>query len=54
MGIYDRDYIRQGPPRRSAISGGIGGMAMWSVTTWLIITCVAVFVIDHVGLGQAA
>lgn len=40
MGIYDRDYYRE--PQRS----GIGRIRMWSVTTWLIIVCVAVFVID--------
>ena len=48
MGIYDRDYLRderaaRGPMQRA---GGIAGWRMWSVTTWLIVICVAVFVID--------
>ena len=59
MGIYDRDYFQQG--RGNA--GAFGGMPQWSVTTWLIIINVAVFVInllvlqtvvdaDNVILGQ--
>lgn len=44
MGIADRDYYRDdyGPPRRT----GIGGLAAWNVTTWIIALNVAVFVID--------
>ncbi len=38
MGIYDRDYYRSPPPRGFH-------MGMWSVTTWLIILNVAVFLI---------
>ncbi|MBC23258.1 MAG: hypothetical protein CMJ32_05005 [Phycisphaerae bacterium] len=44
MGIYDREYYKQQPgrptmmPRRS----GVG----WSVNTWLIVLCCAVFVIN--------
>ncbi len=55
MGIADRDYIRQ-PQRRGrggSIGGGGGGRSSvigrpggFSVTTWLIIINVAVFVID--------
>jgi len=41
MGIYDRDYYRE-PPRGNAFSN----IAGWSVTTWLIIVNVAVFVVD--------
>jgi membrane associated rhomboid family serine protease len=40
MGIYDRDYIRTRP------RGGVGRLPMWSVTTWLIILNVAVFIAD--------
>jgi hypothetical protein len=42
MGIQDRNYYRSDtrtPPRHSALPG-------WSVTTWIIAVCVAVFVID--------
>jgi membrane associated rhomboid family serine protease len=42
MGIHDRNYYRSDtrtPPRHSALPG-------WSVTTWIIAVCVAVFVID--------
>ncbi len=47
MGIYDRDYIRQQPrPTGGATFRGLAGLRMWSVTTWLIVICVAVFVID--------
>lgn len=45
MGIYDRDYIR----RRSDAPRGaspLAGLRMWSVTTWLIVICVAVYVVD--------
>ncbi len=46
MGIADRDYAR--PGRRGSASGGSGlpRLARLSVTTWLIIINVAVFVID--------
>jgi membrane associated rhomboid family serine protease len=49
MGIYDRDYYRQ-PPRR----GGFASFSMWSVTTWLIVINVAVFIIDSILRQQAA
>ena len=41
MGIYDRDYYRDAPPR-----GGFGYFNAWSVTTWLIVANVAVFFLD--------
>ena len=54
MGIYDRDYARAqrpgGPPRgiRPAVGGGWIQGKPWSrtVNAWLILVCVAVFVID--------
>jgi membrane associated rhomboid family serine protease len=47
MGIYDRDYIRREPPTRPMYArGGVAAMRMWSANTWLILICVAVFVID--------
>ena len=41
MGIYDRDYYREAPPR-----GGFGYFVAMSVTTWLIVINVAVFFVD--------
>src|SRR2546430_2035910 len=41
MGIYDRDYYRNPAPR-----GGFGTFSTWSVTTWLIIINIVVFVAD--------
>jgi membrane associated rhomboid family serine protease len=41
MGIYDRDYYRDSPPR-----GGFGMFSILSVNGWLIILNVAVFLID--------
>jgi len=46
VGIYDRDYYRNQP------RGGFGVFAMWSVTTWLIVLNVVVFVAD--GVAQRA
>jgi rhomboid family protein len=47
MGIYDRDYIRREPPRPGAYGGvSLRGMRMWSATTWIIVICVLVFVVD--------
>lgn len=56
MGIHDRDYYQdaQGPARHmtghAGRGGGGGGLMgtprLWSVNTWLIVICVAVFVID--------
>lgn len=45
MGIYDRDYLRE-PPGYQA-----GRLSGWSVTTWLIVSNVAIFLIDRVLLG---
>ena len=47
MGIYDRDYIRA-----NSSSGDFGRLRMVSVTTWLIIINVAVFLIDNLLLRQ--
>jgi membrane associated rhomboid family serine protease len=41
LGLYDRDYYRE-PPRR-----GIGAFRTPSVTTWLIVINIAVFLLDH-------
>ncbi|MBG81259.1 MAG: hypothetical protein CMJ39_11210 [Phycisphaerae bacterium] len=50
MGIYDRDYSRANPPMGGMRFGSrevLGrGRRGFSVTAWLIIACVAVFVID--------
>ena len=48
MGIYDRDYYRQSLPR-----GGFGTFSAWSVTTWLIVLNVGIFLLDGV-LRRAA
>jgi membrane associated rhomboid family serine protease len=47
MGIYDRDYYRDAPPR-----GGFGMFSIGSVTAWLIIVNVAVFLIDGLIYNQ--
>ncbi len=41
MGLADRDYLRDAERSSSRVSG-----PGWSVTTWLIVICVAVFVLD--------
>jgi membrane associated rhomboid family serine protease len=52
MGIYDRDYIRKDEPRRGGfgVGGaprmGMSGLSRWSVNTWIIVACIAVFVVD--------
>src|SRR5882724_775876 len=47
MGIYDRDYTKADyAPRRS--TPAFGGMRMWSVTTWLIVINVAVFILNNI------
>lgn len=54
MGLADRDYLRaprDGGRGRSGAQAGwssLGGPRAWSVTTWLIVVCVAVFVGDRV------
>jgi membrane associated rhomboid family serine protease len=45
MGLSDRDYIRR--PETSGLAGGLGALRGVSVTTALIVLCVAVFVIDQ-------
>jgi membrane associated rhomboid family serine protease len=42
MGIYDRDYYRDRGPRY-----GLGSLRVGTVTTWLIILNVAVFLLDN-------
>jgi membrane associated rhomboid family serine protease len=47
MGVYDRDYVRSDyEPRRA--TAAFGRMRMWSVTTWLIVINVAVFLLDPI------
>jgi membrane associated rhomboid family serine protease len=53
MGIYDRDYVRRRPAAYGGGggggAGGLGGvqsLRMVSANTWIIVICVAVFVID--------
>ena len=51
MGIYDRDYIRQQPPRGGGAVGrgpvgGLTSLRAWSVNTWLIVICVLVYALD--------
>ncbi len=45
MGIYDRDYSRTSPPRGPQFRGP-GSPRNWSVTTWLIVACVLVFMLN--------
>jgi membrane associated rhomboid family serine protease len=42
MGLYDREYIR-----RPADGSAVGRLPPWSVSTWLIVINVAVFVLDQ-------
>ena len=53
MGIYDRDYM-QGGSQQSFRQSGLGRMSGWSVTTWLLAICVAVFMIDGLLAGTSA
>src|SRR5882724_5178574 len=47
MGLNDRHYVRDVPLERGTRArGGIAAMGMWSVNTWIIAICVAVFVVD--------
>lgn len=50
MGIHDRDYIREQRPGGGMMggggAGGLGGIRALSVNTWLILICVAIFIID--------
>jgi len=45
MGINERDYIRRRPPTPGR-GNPIAAMRGWSVNTWLIVICVAFFMID--------
>jgi membrane associated rhomboid family serine protease len=52
MGIYDRHYIRDEAGYglgygRAAGRGGGFGMGMWSITTWLIVICIGVYLVDQ-------
>lgn len=50
MGIYERDYIRRAPQRPGMPKQGgsvFGAMRLWSVTTWLLVINIAVFLIDN-------
>jgi len=40
MGIYDRDYYREQP------RSGFGAFAPWSITTWLIVVNLAIYILD--------
>jgi membrane associated rhomboid family serine protease len=44
MGFYDRDYYRQ--PTRTA--GRFNAMRFWSITTWLLVINIAIFVLDGI------
>lgn len=44
MGIYDRDYARPGGNKR--FNGGFGTRKRLKVNTWIIIVCVAVYMLD--------
>ncbi len=57
MGIYDRSYYRDEPPRRGVSGGGSGGFrfrgfSAWSVTTWLIVVNIAIHVLATTVLPQ--
>ena len=53
MGLDDRHYIRDREPVRGAYGrGGWQSMRMWSVTSWIILICVAVFVLDNLGVQK--
>lgn len=47
MGIADRDYTRTGPASTRS-SSGLGSVRVWSVNIWIIVLCVAVFVLNNV------
>ena len=58
MGIYERDYVKQGRGSGSGGRGGVlgfgagtGRLSAWSVNTWIIVINVAVFVVFNVLLG---
>lgn len=43
MGAYDRDYWRSEPTSQTR---SIGGGMKWTATIWIIVACVAIFVLD--------
>ena len=45
MGLADRDYLRDASRHGAASGRGLRGPG-WSVTTWLIVICASVFVLD--------
>lgn len=45
MGLADRDYLRDRP--RPTTFAAVGGRSPWSVTLWLVVICVAIFVVDR-------
>jgi membrane associated rhomboid family serine protease len=47
MGLYDRDYVREGYQGRR-YSTPLGGIRMWSVNTCIIALCIGVYVLDQV------
>lgn len=51
MGIYDREYYREDRGRRGGGAPGVARLRMLSVTAWLIIINVAVFVLQ-MGMGN--
>lgn len=59
MGIHDRDYVRNHvQPRGPFAPGGALDARGWSANTWVIVLCIAVFIIDgflppkHVEMGR--
>lgn len=46
MGIHDRDYLRPGTPAYQAAQPRRQRFSAWSVTTWIIVACFAVFIVD--------
>lgn len=46
MGIYDRDYVRPGRGAGGSQRAGLPRLGTLSVTTWLLIINIAVFVVD--------
>lgn len=50
MGIYDRDYAGAGSPPRRALGPALGlaSPKRWEGNTWIMVVCVAIFVIDAV------
>ena len=53
MGIADRDYYREesrSAPRGGRMSVMPAKLKGWSGTTWIIVLCSLVFVLDRVGI----